>query len=135
MSQQWMNWEHLGELAEAGWTIGAHTASHMHLAQLFLGAIGLNGPQRVAEELLNYNRSIEKELGFKPAHFAYPSADWSEEVEAFVVRYYRTARLGFGDDHVRLNTLLTHPYRLNCVLVSMNMSDAMLLRLLDARNS
>ncbi len=89
----WMNWEHLGKLAQAGWTIGSHTASHLKMAQLFNGVSGLNGPRRALEELLNCNKAIERELGFKPACFAYPVGNWSEEVEAYVVRYYRTARL------------------------------------------
>lgn len=128
----WMNWEHLGKLAQAGWTIGAHTASHLKMAQLFNGAYGLDGPKRVVEELVNCNKAIERELGFKPVCFAYPSGDWSEEVEAYVARRYQTARLWYGDDHLKLNALTTHPYRLAAVNVSMNMSNTLLVKLLDA---
>ena len=127
----WMNWEHLGRLMDAGWTIGAHTASHRMLAQLYKGANGLDGPKRVHEELVNCNEAIERELGIRPNHFAYPSGDRSEEVEALVARHYRTARDWFGDDQLKWNTCATHPYRLAGVNVSMNMTDAMFSRLLD----
>jgi len=131
----WMNWQHLGELAEASWTIGAHTASHMHLAQLLKGADGLDGDRRVQDELVTCNEAFERELGFQPDHFAYPSGDWSEQVEALVVRYYRTARDWCGSDHLRLNTFMTHPYRLIGVNVSMTMTDAMFSRLLETASS
>ena len=127
----WMTWKHLGILSENGWTIGAHTVSHTKMAQLYKGACGIDGPRRALEELVNCNAAIERELGFKPAYFAYPSGDWSEEVEAYVARYYRTARLWYGDDQLKLNTFTTHPYRLAGVNVSMNMSDTMLKKLLS----
>jgi peptidoglycan/xylan/chitin deacetylase (PgdA/CDA1 family) len=127
----WMNWQQLNKLVQAGWTIGAHTASHLEMAQLFNGANGLDGPKRALDELVSCNKTIEKELGFKPVCFAYPSGDWSKEVESYVVRYYKTARLWYGDDHLELNTFKTNPYRLVGVNVSMNMSDTMLARLLD----
>ena len=128
----WMNWANLEKLARAGWAVGAHTASHLKLAQLFNGAEGLDGPKRVVEELEGCNRAIERELGFQPVCFAYPSGDWSEEVEAYVSRYYRTARLWYGDDHFKLNTLSSHPYRLVGINTSMNMSDTLFSRLIDA---
>ena len=122
----WMNWSHLGELMEHGWVVGGHTASHVHLAQLYMGASGVGGPERVLKELTDCDEAIRKELGIVTAHFAYPSGDWSAEVEAFVARRYRTARLWFGDDQVMLNDFKTHPYRLKAVNASMNMSDDML---------
>ena len=127
----WMNWENLGQLMDVGWTIAAHTVSHLKLAQLLKGADGLDGPKRVREELVNCNEAIERELGIRPDHFAYPSGDWSEAVEAYVVRHYRTARDWFGDDRLKGNTFATHPYRLAGVNVSMNMTEAMFSRLLD----
>lgn len=130
----WMTWKHLGALYDNGWTIGAHTASHQHLAQLCKGACGMDGSKRVMEELLDCNAAIRRELGLKPEHFAYPSGDWSEEVEAYVARYYKTARLWYGDDQLKWNTFATHPYRLVAINVSMNMSDTMLKKLLSPAN-
>ena len=131
-SYPWMNWEHLGKLSEDGWTIGAHTASHLKLAQMLKGADGIDGSKRIRDELINCNEAIKRELGFKPQHFAYPSGDWSEEVESYVVRYYRTARDWRGDDQFKLNSFSINPYRLIGINTSMNMTDAMLSRLLEA---
>lgn len=65
----YMNWDQIRELARAGVTIAAHSASHAHLATL--------SPQEVRRELESSNARFEKELGFRPRLFAYPYGEAS----------------------------------------------------------
>lgn len=128
----WMNWDHLGELVEKGWEIGAHTASHFMGPALFRGTHGPDGPRRYADELVECNREIEGHLGIRPKHFAYPGGEWNDEVESLVVRHYETARHWICDDLAyEPNTFLTNPYRLQAINVSMHMPQDAYLALLD----
>ncbi len=64
-----MTWDQVRELAKAGVTIGAHSASHAHLPEA--------GPAAVGRELAASNARFEKELGFVPRIFAYPYGEAS----------------------------------------------------------
>lgn len=68
-----MTWDQVRELAKAGVTIGAHSASHGHLAAL--------KPEAVREELSKSNARFDKELGFRPRIFAYPYGEASLQVK------------------------------------------------------
>jgi peptidoglycan/xylan/chitin deacetylase (PgdA/CDA1 family) len=59
-----MTWDQVREMAKAGVTIGAHSASHAHLAAL--------PPVAVTRELEKSNHRFQQELGFRPRLFAYP---------------------------------------------------------------
>lgn len=67
--KDYMNWDQVRELAKAGVTIGAHSASHAHLPTLDGAA--------VRRELEASNARFEKELGFRPRIFAYPYGEAS----------------------------------------------------------
>ena len=113
----WMMWEHLGELLSQGWEIGAHTASHFMGPALYRGTHGPDGAARYVDELVQCSDSIERNLGVRPLHFAYPGGEWDEALEAIVVRYYETARHWVCDDRpCRPNTFETNPYRLQSIL-------------------
>lgn len=128
----WLNWDHLGELLEKGWEIGAHTASHHMGPALVKGTHGPDGPRRYVDELVECNQAIERHLGMRPKHFAYPGGEWSDETEALVVRFYDTARHWICDDRpYRPNTFETNPYRLRAINVSMHMPEHVYLGLLD----
>ncbi len=71
---QYLNWDQLREMVQAGVAIGAHTGSHAHLAALDGAA--------VARELTNSNARFEQELGFRPKLFAYPYGEASRAVMA-----------------------------------------------------
>ena len=78
------------------------------------------------------NQAIEKHLGTRPDHFAYPGGEWDPGTEAFVARYYKTARLWTCEDRqYSHNTYATNPYRLESTNVSMHMPEKTFLRLLD----
>lgn len=73
----YMGWEELRELANAGVEIGNMTASHPHMP--------LQQATRLREEIANASRRIEEELGGRPAHFAYPYGEWSLAVRQVVM--------------------------------------------------
>ena len=127
-----MNWDHLGKLLDFGWEIAAHTATHKFAAQLLRGFSGPDGVKRLIEEIVECNEAIERHLGIKTAHFTYPGGDWDQAAEAFIVRYYKTARHWVCDDRpYEYNTYETNPYRLQSINISMHMSEKRFLGLLD----
>jgi len=129
----WMNWDHLGQLQDHGWEIGAHTASHFMGPALLRGTHGPDGAARYVDELVRCNDAIEHHLGVRPRHFAYPGGEWNDAVEAIVVRHYDTARHWVCDDRpYRPNTFETNPFRLQSINVSMHMSEDVFLGVLDS---
>ncbi len=72
----WMNWDHLGQLLNLGWEIGAHSATHIMAPQLLRGTSGPDGTRRYVDDLVECNEIIEHNLGIKPEHFAYPGGEW-----------------------------------------------------------
>ncbi len=59
-----MTWDQMRELAAAGVTIGAHSASHLHMPDY--------SDQRARDEIAQSNERFRKELGITPTLFAYP---------------------------------------------------------------
>ena len=88
--QDFLTWDELRELVEAGWHIGAHTVTHPDLS-----ALSVEDPsgRRIAEELDRCNQAIETGLGFMPRDFAFTSTTWSSIAEREVKRRYRFGRL------------------------------------------
>jgi peptidoglycan/xylan/chitin deacetylase (PgdA/CDA1 family) len=74
--KDYMNWDQVREMARAGVTIGAHSASHGHLPTMSARAI--------KGEIARSNKRFEKELGFKPQLFAYPYGEAGRAVVAAV---------------------------------------------------
>jgi peptidoglycan/xylan/chitin deacetylase (PgdA/CDA1 family) len=72
--KDYMNWDQVREMARAGVTIGAHSASHGHLPTMSARAI--------KGEIARSNKRFEKELGFKPQLFAYPYGEAGRAVVA-----------------------------------------------------
>ncbi len=62
-----MSWAHAREMAAAGMTIGAHTATHQVLAAESAG--------RVRDELTTSRARIERELGIPCRCFSYPNGE------------------------------------------------------------
>jgi len=77
-----MSWDELARLADGGWEIGSHTASHPHLTQL--------DDERLADELARSKAVCERELGRPCPTIAYPYGD----VDARVVA--ATAHAGYA---------------------------------------
>ena len=89
-AREWMTWEEIGHLIDAGWHIGSHTATHPNLSRLSL--IDPDGA-RLREELDRCDETLQRELGVVPADFAYTSTSWSTVAEREVTKRYRFARL------------------------------------------
>ncbi len=65
----YMTWDQIRELADAGVTIGNHTASHLHMAD--------SSEERNAATIANARDRFREELGTDPALFAYPYGESS----------------------------------------------------------
>lgn len=65
-----MNWSDLAYLLDTGHTIGAHTYSHTRLSEL-------NEKQVLNFEIVSGADQLERMLGIKVTHFAYPYGDLS----------------------------------------------------------
>lgn len=69
-----MSWDQLRELADAGWEIGSHTATHPHLTALDDDAL--------RRELVESRATVERRLGRPCPTLAYPYGDHDERVVA-----------------------------------------------------
>lgn len=84
-----LTWQQVEEMVATGLvTIGAHTHSHPDLRSC--------SDDRVADEIGRSNDIIERRLGGRPDHFAYPWGYWSGSAHAAVRESYETAFLGSG---------------------------------------
>ncbi len=76
--RDYMNWDQIRRLAKEGVTIGAHSASHLHMADA--------APDKNADEIARSNARFKAELGAVPEIFAYPYGETSlavrEQVKA-----------------------------------------------------
>ncbi len=78
-----MDWSQLGELAAAGWEIGAHTHTHPDLSSL--------NRRRVEEEMHRSQREIEDHL-YRPAEtFAYPFGKLSRKSVRLAAERFRAS--------------------------------------------
>ena len=84
-----MTWDQVGELAAAGWEIGAHTATHCKMADRHAQA----GDAGVIEEAEQANALFSHHLGAVPAHFAYPSGSRTQCTDTLLAPFYRSLRL------------------------------------------
>lgn len=71
-----MTWDQIREMQANGATIGAHTASHLHMPA--------NNMDRNREDMMRANTRMEAELGAVPDLFAYPFGESSDEIAALV---------------------------------------------------
>ena len=71
-----MTWDQLRALQAAGVTIGHHSASHPHMADL--------SPAKAAAEIDLASARFKKELGHVPELFAYPYGEASQALEKMV---------------------------------------------------
>lgn len=78
-----LDWAALRVLADAGWTIGAHSRTHAMLTQL--------PPGEAERELVESKRAIEDRLGCVVDACAYPYGATSARLEALAARSYRVS--------------------------------------------
>ena len=67
-----LTWEMLFEMQEAGFTIGSHTKTHPILTRV--------APSEVVEEASGSRRALERRLGARVEHFAYPDGQFDPAV-------------------------------------------------------
>ncbi len=72
----YMSWEQLKEMTDAGVYVGHHTASHPHLPRLPAATI--------KADLQKANESFQKNLGFVPGIFAYPYGEYGSEIKKII---------------------------------------------------
>lgn len=72
----YMNWDQIREMRDAGVVIGSQTASHLHMAA--------NDAARNREDLARSNARFVAELGKRPDLFAYPFGEASAAVQKIV---------------------------------------------------
>ena len=83
-----LTWDHCRELLDAGWEIGAHTATHPKLGQIY----DSQGGQALMAEIVPSNAVFKDNLGCVPDHFAYPSGSRSDTTDALLSPHYRSLR-------------------------------------------
>jgi peptidoglycan/xylan/chitin deacetylase (PgdA/CDA1 family) len=99
-----LNWDQIESMLDSGLvTIGGHTHRHSDLRLL--------SAEAVEEELGTSDDLIEKRLGFRPVHFAYPWGFWSPSADRPVSERYASAALA-GSARARkvLEPLRLHRY-------------------------
>jgi len=74
--RDYMTWDQLRILVKEGVTIGAHSASHLHMAD--------TSEERNQGEITRSNARFKAELGFVPEIFAYPYGEMSLAVRSEV---------------------------------------------------
>jgi peptidoglycan/xylan/chitin deacetylase (PgdA/CDA1 family) len=98
-----LDWEGLGRLTEAGWTVGAHTRHHARLPACADAAL--------ADELEGAVADITTHLGSVPRWLAYPFGDMDRRVRDAAAQWFTGActtvlrPLGGGDDPLALPRL------------------------------
>ncbi len=80
---RFLSWSEVRRLRDEGFEIGAHTETHPILPGLPL--------EEVERELSACRDTLERELGARPAFFAYPNGDTSPQVTERVGRYFEAA--------------------------------------------
>jgi peptidoglycan/xylan/chitin deacetylase (PgdA/CDA1 family) len=82
----YMSWDQLRELQDAGVTIGNHSVTHPHMPDDDLTA--------ARREIVNAQTRLTEELGVAPTLFAYPFGETSREIADLVTELGFTAAFG-----------------------------------------
>jgi len=112
VEKPFMNWEQLGQLAGAGWEIGAHTHTHCKIADKH----DAEGDDGVLREVEQSHGLFQKRLGFVPDHFAYPSGSRSARTDVLLRDRYCSLRLWRWEWPIRwiYTDEATSPYAIEC---------------------
>ncbi len=88
-SRELLSWEEIRSLAEEGWIIGSHSATHADMCSL--------DPERCQEEVMGSKAEIERQTGREVRYFAYPKGAYTERVLAAMRRSKYTLALSMDD--------------------------------------
>ena len=89
VEKPFMTWDQAKGLLDAGWELGAHTATHCKIADRHAA----EGDAGVVREAEIANGIFQKRLGFTPPHFAYPSGSRNDRTDQIMSGHYRSLRL------------------------------------------
>lgn len=75
--EDFLTWAEIASLAEAGFEIGNHSASHDYLLDRLQGESEAAWRKRLEQDLRRAQQAFAEHLGFKPDLFAYPYGEFS----------------------------------------------------------
>ncbi len=73
-----MSWDQIKEIQEAGIEIGNHSAAHTY----FLNLPGQERKQAFTEDLIQAGEDFKSHLGFSPKYYAYPYGEYTADMQA-----------------------------------------------------
>ena len=82
--EPYMDWDQLRELAEAGFALGNHSASHAHLLERESGESDAEWRRRVTQDIRRAESRILDETGLGTRLFAYPFGEDSTELAGLI---------------------------------------------------
>ena len=98
-----MNWDEIKELSKNGWVVGSHGKTHKDLRFV--------DEKTLKEELEESKKVLEKNLGKKVLHFAYPYGSHNPKIQKEALKNYETLSTilsGFANKKNSLNrTIIT----------------------------
>jgi len=129
VEKPFMTWTQVQKLLDAGWEIGAHTATHCKMADRHAA----DGDEGVMVEAQTANRIFSQHLGFAPDHFAYPSGSRNRQTDELLSHYYRSLRLWNFEWPVRwtLTESTTSPLAIDCQNIDLRVSFEDFTRIFD----
>jgi len=92
-NKNYLNWDQIRELKNEGVTIGAHSHTHNHLAEL--------SNNEIIDEIEISNKIFLKEIGIIPTLFAYPYGETNEEIINLLKDY--KFKVAFGQHSGTIN--------------------------------
>lgn len=101
---QFVSWDQLREMAEAGATIANHSYSHPHFQRRRTGESEGEWRKRIKDEILNAEETIAKETGQQHRILAYPYGEYDQATKAllaeldFVAFGQQSGPVGSNDD-------------------------------------
>ncbi|MCW8195857.1 polysaccharide deacetylase family protein [Proteobacteria bacterium 005FR1] len=102
---QFASWDQLREMAGAGATIANHSYSHPHMLRRQTGESDRKWRERMREEILRAERTIDREIGKGPRLFAYPYGEYDGATQALLADL---GYIGFGQQSGPLGPLGNH---------------------------
>ncbi len=76
----YLNWEQIKEMRDQGVTIANHTQSHSHLLRLKKGESKTQWLNRITDEIIGAQKTIEAHLGDTALLFAYPYGEFNQDI-------------------------------------------------------
>jgi peptidoglycan/xylan/chitin deacetylase (PgdA/CDA1 family) len=82
--KNYLNWDQIRELIEAGIELGNHSHSHAHLVRRLEGETAVQWQSRVVGDIQRAADRLDSETGFKASLFAYPYGEYSPALKEIV---------------------------------------------------